>query len=189
MFELKPLHPDSIPAALEKATRYRLLNESGEAESICLDVLRVVPDHPQALVTLLLAIANRFEKGYAIGATRAHEVLAQLRDDYGRAYYAGLIAERQAKALLKHNSPGAGFDATNSAARPWTITKRPNRFAPSAMTTPCSAGTPAPVSSWPTGSNRAAKVPMSRRWSSGGLKCAISPLRRAAQPGLHLLPG
>jgi len=44
MFELKPLHPDSILTALEKATRYRLLGESGEAESICLDVLRVVPD-------------------------------------------------------------------------------------------------------------------------------------------------
>ena len=111
MFDLKPLHPDSIPAALEKAMRYRLLGESGEAESICLDVLRVVPDHPQALVTLLLAITDRFEKGYAIGATRAHEVLAKLRDDYERAYYAGLVTERQAKALLKHNSPGAGFDA------------------------------------------------------------------------------
>jgi len=111
MFELKPLHPDSIPTALEKATRYRLLGESGEAESICLDVLRVVPDHPQALVTLLLAITDRFEKGYAIGATRAQEVLEKLRDDYERAYYAGLVTERQAKALLKHNSLGAGFDA------------------------------------------------------------------------------
>jgi len=38
-------------------------------------------------------------------------VLAQLRDDYERAYYAGIVTERQAKALLKHNSPGAGFDA------------------------------------------------------------------------------
>ncbi len=59
MFELKPLHPDSILTALEKATRYRLLGESGEAESICLDVLRVVPDHPQALVSLTMSLGTR----------------------------------------------------------------------------------------------------------------------------------
>ena len=39
MFELKPLSREGIPAALEKAMRYRLLNEPGEAESICHDVL------------------------------------------------------------------------------------------------------------------------------------------------------
>jgi len=33
MAELKRLHKDAIPAALEKAERYRLLNEPGEAES------------------------------------------------------------------------------------------------------------------------------------------------------------
>ena len=44
MPELKRLHKDAIPAALEKAERYRLLNEPGEAESICLDILDVDPD-------------------------------------------------------------------------------------------------------------------------------------------------
>ncbi len=39
MFELKPLSPQAIPAALEKAKHYRLLNEPGAAESICLDIL------------------------------------------------------------------------------------------------------------------------------------------------------
>ena len=43
MPELKQLHKDAIPAALEKAERYRLLNEPGEAESICLDILAVDP--------------------------------------------------------------------------------------------------------------------------------------------------
>ena len=43
MFDLKPLSKDAIPAALAKAERYRLLNEPGEAESICLDVLRIDP--------------------------------------------------------------------------------------------------------------------------------------------------
>ena len=31
MFELKPLSRDAVPGALERATRYRLLNEPGEA--------------------------------------------------------------------------------------------------------------------------------------------------------------
>ena len=41
MFELKPLSKESIKAALEKAERYRLLNEPGLAESICLDILEI----------------------------------------------------------------------------------------------------------------------------------------------------
>jgi hypothetical protein len=36
MFKLKPLSAEAIPAALEKATCYRYLNEPAEAESICL---------------------------------------------------------------------------------------------------------------------------------------------------------
>ena len=35
MFELKPLTPDGVEAALSKAEHYRLLNEAWEAESIC----------------------------------------------------------------------------------------------------------------------------------------------------------
>ena len=66
MFELKPLSREAIPAALEKATRYRLLNEPAEAESICLDVLRADPDNQQALVILLLALTDRFSKGYGV---------------------------------------------------------------------------------------------------------------------------
>ena len=53
MFELKPLSTEAIPAALEKAERYRLLNEPGEAESICLDVLKADPENQQALITLV----------------------------------------------------------------------------------------------------------------------------------------
>jgi len=100
MFELKPLSKESVAAALEKAMRYRLLNEPGEAESICHDVLRVEPENQQALVTLLLALTDRFGKGYAVGVTHAQEVLPQLRDPYERAYYAGIICERRAKAQL-----------------------------------------------------------------------------------------
>ena len=34
MFELKRLTKEAIPAAIEKALRYRLLNEPAQAESI-----------------------------------------------------------------------------------------------------------------------------------------------------------
>ena len=75
MFELKPLSREAVPAALEKAMRYRLLNEPGEAESICHDVLHVDPGNQQAIVTLLLALTDRFGKSYAIGVTQTQEVL------------------------------------------------------------------------------------------------------------------
>ena len=111
MFELKPLSEDAIPAALEKAMRYRLLNEPGEAESISLDVLRTDPQNQQALVILLLAVTDRFSKGYAVGITKAQEILPRLCDPYEQAYYAGIICERRAKAQLQRGGPGCGFVA------------------------------------------------------------------------------
>ena len=62
MFELKRLSEEAIPAALEKALRYRLLNEPAEAESICQDILRIDPENQQALVVLLLALTDRYTK-------------------------------------------------------------------------------------------------------------------------------
>ena len=111
MFELKRLSEDAVPAALEKALRYRLLNEPAEAESICHDVLRIDPENQQALVVLLLAVTDRFGKGYSVGITEAQEVLSLLRDPYERAYYAGIISERRAKARLHQGHPGSGHDA------------------------------------------------------------------------------
>src|ERR1700739_917615 len=111
MFELKQLSADAVPAALEKAWRYRLWNEPGTAESICHDVLSIEPENQQALVTLLLALTDRFGKGYAVGITQAQEALSNLHDPYERAYYAGIICERRAKAQLKQGHPGSGHDA------------------------------------------------------------------------------
>ena len=54
MYELKMLSKEAIPAALQKAERYRLLGEPYEAESICLDILQVEPDQQEALIMLLL---------------------------------------------------------------------------------------------------------------------------------------
>ena len=103
MFELKPLSPEAIPAALEKATRYRLLNEPGAAESICLDVLAVEPDNQEALRTIVLAMSDRFGKDYAVGDAHINDYVARLGDEYERSYYTGIVFERRAKATLEKN--------------------------------------------------------------------------------------
>jgi hypothetical protein len=108
MIKLKLISREAIPAALEKAARYRHLNEPAEAESICLDVLQVDPDNREAHVTLILALTDQFEHRLAEKVPRALEVLSRLRDDYQREYYAGVIRERQAKAFLKRALPGSG---------------------------------------------------------------------------------
>jgi hypothetical protein len=100
MFELKTLSEEAIPAALEKAERYRLLNEPAEAESICLDVLRTAPENQPALVALLLAVTDRISKGYGVSDTQAKEILGRITGEYERAYYSGILAERRAKMKL-----------------------------------------------------------------------------------------
>ena len=111
MFELKPISQEGVKQALEKAAHYRLLNEPAEAESICHDVLLIEPENQEALVILLLALTDRFSKGYALGATQAQEVVARLTDEYPRRYYAGIINERRGKALLNRGVLGSGYDA------------------------------------------------------------------------------
>ena len=111
MFDLKPLSKEAIPAAMDKAMRYRLLNEPGEAESICLDVLTVEPDNQKALVLLLLAMTDRFGKGYAVSATQLREILGRMHGEYERYYYAGIVSERTGKYQLLQGSPGSGFAA------------------------------------------------------------------------------
>lgn len=106
MSDLKSLSADAIPGALEKAERYRLLNEPGEAESICLDVLAAEPNNQKALTILLLALTDRFSKGYGVSDTQAKEVLSKIEGDYERAYYSGILAERRAKAHLARGTPG-----------------------------------------------------------------------------------
>jgi hypothetical protein len=111
MSDLKPLSAEAIPSALEKAERYRLLNEPAEAESICLDVLATDPGNQQALTTLLLALTDRFSKGYGVSDTQAKEILARIEGDYERAYYSGILAERRAKAQLARGTPGCHHQA------------------------------------------------------------------------------
>jgi len=107
MFELKPLSKEAIPAALQRAERYRLLNEPAEAESICLDILQIEPENQAASITLLLALTDQFPEGEADAVVRAQEVLSCLNGEYERAYYSGIICERRAKAQLGHHMPGS----------------------------------------------------------------------------------
>jgi len=111
MFELKPLSKNAVPAALEKAQRYRLLNEPLEAESICRDVLEVDPDNQEALVTLLLSLTDQFDDHLSTTIEPARDALSRLRDEYSRQYYSGILCERRAKSHLKRGGPRAVYSA------------------------------------------------------------------------------
>jgi hypothetical protein len=105
--ELKPITREGIPSALQKAERYRLLNESSAAESICLDVLEIDPANQEALVSLLLSITDQFAEEMSDGLHRARAVLPRLTDEYERVYYAGIICERRARAQLQRGALGS----------------------------------------------------------------------------------
>ena len=112
--ELKPISRDAIPRAIQKAERYRLLNQSWAAESICLDILEIDPDNQQVLVMLVLALTDLHSGVAASGIHRAKEYLARIRDDYQRTYYSGVIAERRGQALLANGGMGSGAIAYES---------------------------------------------------------------------------
>jgi len=104
--ELRTIAAASIPRALEKALRYRLLNEPEEAESICLDVLAVEPTHEKAMVQLVLALSDQLDQQPAKLFGRAMEVIGRLSSEYQRAYYSSLLCERRANAHRKQRGPG-----------------------------------------------------------------------------------
>ncbi len=114
-YELKSLSPGAIPEALEKAHRYRLLNEPSQAESICLDILHIQPANQAALVILLLAITDQFGTDGTLA--RAREIAAKLASEYDRAYYAGIIFERSARVHMRLTAPGAVFKAYDEFVR------------------------------------------------------------------------
>jgi hypothetical protein len=113
-FELKPISRDAIPRAIQKAERYRLLNQSWAAESICLDILEIDPDNQQVLVMLVLALTDLHSGVAASGVARAKEYLARITDEYQRSYYTGIVAERRGQALMSHGGMGSGAMAYDS---------------------------------------------------------------------------
>jgi hypothetical protein len=111
-FELKTISIGSIPEALAKVERYRLLNEPVLAESICLDILAIAPDHQQALISLLLSRTDQFHGN--VNGKSAQELLPQIEGDYEQAYYAGIVWERLGHAQLRQAGSGAGSSAYHS---------------------------------------------------------------------------
>jgi len=111
---LKPISRDAIPRAIQKAERYRLLNQSWAAESICLDILEIDPENQQVLVMLVLALTDLHSGVAASGVKRAKDYLARIRDDYQRSYYSGVVAERRGQALLTNGGMGSGGMAYDS---------------------------------------------------------------------------
>jgi len=59
----------------------------------------------------LLALTDRFTRGYGVSDTQAKELLSRIRGDYERAYYTGILSERRAKAKLSQNTPDCRFQA------------------------------------------------------------------------------
>src|SRR5262245_21378241 len=112
MTEFKSISRDAVPLALEKAERYRLLNEPAQAESVCRDVLAVDPQNQRALVMLLLALTDQFYAGSS-GSSQcfdeAQAVVPMLHEEYQRLYYSGIIWERrgQARAIEGETRPGS----------------------------------------------------------------------------------
>lgn len=126
-FELKPISGQGIPEALAKVERYRLLNEPSLAESICLDILAIVPDHQEALISLLLARTDQFDSHVHVKA--AHEALEKIKGDYERAYYEGIIWERLGNARIRHGI-GAGGSAYHALRAAMEHYEKAMQFAP-----------------------------------------------------------
>jgi len=116
-FELRKIHRDAVPEAIEKAEHYRLLNDPEQAESICRDVLRADPENQRALVVLVLAMTDQFQgNGASPGTAKAREYADKLKDEYQKLYYSGIIAEREGRAFLSRGMSSAfAYDAFRAA--------------------------------------------------------------------------
>lgn len=114
-FELKRIAPEGIEAAVRRAEHYRLLSQPVQARSICYDVLAVDPDNERATITLLLAMTDDFKTG-TTSVREAKELADGLTDEYQRLYYIGIIAEREARALLgRGHSAAFAYDGFREA--------------------------------------------------------------------------
>jgi len=129
-FELKKLSAEAIPQALERAERYRLLNEPLQAESICLDILAVEPQHQLALVVLLLALSEQFGDNITEKLDRAWSILPKLSDEYQRAYYQGILLERQARLYMRSEAPGSDFSAYDLFQEAMRLYEKAERLRP-----------------------------------------------------------
>ena len=137
MYYLKRLPEAGLEGALDKADRYRDLNEPEEAESICRDVLDVRADHQRALRTLGLALTDRFSAGWTGVLDEALATFENLSSEYERVYYAGVAWERCGKAQL---TAGQGRNALVSIEHAMELFERAQALAP--------ADNPDPILRW-----------------------------------------
>lgn len=103
--KLKPISKDGITEAISKAELYRYLNEPGEAESICRDILAADAENQAALRLMGLSITDQFTGNASDRYNEAENTFQNLTDPYQRSYYAGILHERQAKAQLAVGRP------------------------------------------------------------------------------------
>ena len=103
--ELKPISRAGIGEAIAKAELYRYLNEPGEAESICRDILAIDPGNQTALRLLGLSLTDQFKGDVSDRYLEAEDLFRGLSNGYERTYHHGLLQERKAKAQLKAGRP------------------------------------------------------------------------------------
>ena len=89
--QLKPISKDGIPEAISKAELYRYLNEPGEAESICRDILAADAENQAALRLMGLSITDQFTGNASDRYNEAENTFQNLTDPYQRSYYAGIL--------------------------------------------------------------------------------------------------
>lgn len=130
MTELKRIHREAVPHALERVERYRLLNQPRVAESICHDILAVDDENQQALVGLVLSITDQFGMESTDGAAAAMELVKRLEGEYAQAYYGGIVWERNAKSRLNRSYPGSGFDAFEELSQAMELFDRADKLSP-----------------------------------------------------------
>jgi hypothetical protein len=102
---LKTVSKSGIARAIAKAEMFRSVNEPGETESICRDVLATDPDNQTALALLGLALADQFCATVSDRCAEAGRIIQSLKNPYERLYYTGVLNERRAKAQLHAGRP------------------------------------------------------------------------------------
>jgi len=95
MTDLKRIPVADMANVLEKAVRYRLLNELLQTASICRDILTVDPHNQSALVTLLLALTHQFDTKFTDALDGAYEA----------AYYEGIVHKHWANSQHLQSMP------------------------------------------------------------------------------------
>lgn len=103
--KLKPISIAGIAEAISKTEVYRYLNEPGEAESICKDILAIEPANQAALRLLGLAITDQFTGEMSDRYAEAELVFRGLTSEYERVYHLGILQERKGKAQLHAGRP------------------------------------------------------------------------------------